>query len=94
VTADARRAGRDWPGDDRLPVRCHRPVASPWRGAVSPLTTLAMDGSGMSVWHERLGGMTYAWSVECPLNDQCLVRPLVHVIPGTTRGAVANAGRS
>jgi hypothetical protein len=34
--------------------------------------------SGMSVrWRERLGGMTYAWSVECPRNDQDLVRPLV-----------------
>lgn len=91
----------------------------------------------MSVrWRERLGGMTYAWSVECPLNDQGLVRPLVtaagetvfmcysgdevslrpsdigavalaiptapdwrvspdlHVIPGTTRRAVTDAGRS
>jgi len=28
-------------------------------------------------WRERLGGMTYAWSVECPLNDQGLVRSLV-----------------
>ena len=26
---------------------------------------------------ERLGGMTHAWSVECPLNDQSSVRPLV-----------------
>jgi hypothetical protein len=91
----------------------------------------------MSVrWRERLGGMTYAWSVECPLNDQGLVRPLdtaagetvfmcdsggevwlrpsdigavapaiptapdwrespdLHVIPGTTRWAVTDAGRS
>lgn len=80
--------------------------------------------------------MTYAWSVECPLNDQGLVRPLVtaagesvfmcdsgvevwlrpsdidavalaiptapdwrvspdlHAIPGTTRWAVTDAGRS
>jgi hypothetical protein len=33
-------------------------------------------------WRERLGGMTYAWSVECPLNDQGLVRPLVTATGG------------
>jgi len=49
---------------------------------------------GMDVWHERLGGMTYAWSVECPLNDHCLVRPLVHVIPGATKRAVTGTARS
>jgi hypothetical protein len=38
----------------------------------------------MSVrWCERLEGMTYAWSVECPLNDQGLIRPLVTPAGGT-----------
>jgi hypothetical protein len=38
----------------------------------------------MSVrWRERLEGMTYAWSVECPLNDQGLIRPLVTAAGGT-----------
>ena len=87
-------------------------------------------------WRGRLEGMTYVWSVECPLNDQGLVRPLVtaadetvfmcdsggevrlrpsdigavalaiptapdwrvspdlHVIAGTTRWTVTDAGRS
>jgi hypothetical protein len=34
-------------------------------------------------WRERLGGMTYAWSVEFLLNDQGLIRPLVTAAGGT-----------
>jgi hypothetical protein len=34
-------------------------------------------------WRERLAGMTCAWSVECPFNDQRLVRLLVSVGGGT-----------
>jgi hypothetical protein len=61
------------PASHVLCVSCRRLAGSARRWSLG-LTTPSRHSVR---WRERLGGMTYAWSVECPLNDQGLVRLLV-----------------